>query len=353
LSAASGGTAVRDGRQWFWWLNLTPWAVYLGFNLVFGASYGMWRSGVLLLFGVIALALYLVSGGLRAVALRRGWLELDGWPLTGRLLVGVMAGALLMQAMVALVMVPTVALGWVAMPGGRLDYRPGVLLVYWFNATVVLGLWTAGWAGARVLERARRSEIARLRAEAARHALERDALRARLNPHFVFNALNNLRALINEDTERAREMVTRLSNTLRHALEQNDREQVRLAEELAVVDDYLAIEAVHYEQRLRVHRQIAADAWHARLPPMALQLLVENAIRHGIAVTPGGGELDLRAHCAEGKLRLEVANPGRLGKGNAGHGVGLAYLRAHLGRDGRFELAEHDGRVVARLEIAQ
>ncbi|MGN6281258.1 histidine kinase, partial [Frateuria sp.] len=163
----------------------------------------------------------------------------------------------------------------------------------------------------------------------------------------------DLRALINEDTERAREMVTRLSNTLRHALEQNDREHVRLAEELAVVDDYLAIEAVHYEQRLRVNRQIAPAALDARLPPMALQLLVENAIRHGIAVTPGGGELDLRADCMDGVLRLEVANPGRLGTGNGGHGVGLAYLRTHLGRDGLFELTEHEGCVLARLEIAQ
>lgn len=344
---------MRDGRQWFWWLNLVPWSMYLGVSLVFGASYDMWRSGMLLLFATVSLALYLVSGALREVVLRRGWLQLDGWQLTGRLLAGVMAGALLVQAAVALVMVPAVALGWVAVPGGRLDYRPAAVLVYWLNASILLGLWTAGWAGARALERARRSEIARLRAEAERHAMERDALRARLNPHFVFNALNNLRALINEDTERAREMVTRLSNTLRHALEQNDRERVRLVEELAVVDDYLAIEAVHYEQRLRVRRQIAAEALDARLPPMALQLLVENAIRHGIAVTPGGGELDLRAHCAGGMLRLEVSNPGRLGAGGGGHGVGLAYLRAHVGRDGRFELAEHDGRVLARLEIAQ
>lgn len=344
---------MRDGRQWFGWINLVPWAIYLAISLAFGAGYGMSGSGVLLLFVTIALALYLVSGGLRALALRRGWLQRDGWALSGRLLAGVLIGALVVQALVALVMVPAVALHWVAMPGGRLDYRPAAVLVYWFNAAMVLGLWTAGWASARVLERARHSEIARLRAEAARHALERDALRARLNPHFVFNALNNLRALINEDTERAREMVTRLSNTLRHALEQNDREHVRLAEELAVVDDYLAIEAVHYEQRLRVNRQIAPAALDARLPPMALQLLVENAIRHGIAVTPGGGELDLRAHCADGVLRLEVTNPGRLGTGNAGHGVGLAYLRTHLGRDGRFELTEHEGRVLARLEIAQ
>jgi hypothetical protein len=117
-------------------------------------------------------------------------------------------------------------------------------------------------------------------------ALERDALRARLNPHFMFNALNNLRALILEDPERARDMVTRLSRTLRQALAHNRSEQVTLAEELAVVDDYLAIEAVHFEQRLQVRQQIDADATQAQLPAMALQLLVENAIKHGIASRP-------------------------------------------------------------------
>ncbi|KRE88828.1 hypothetical protein ASG87_09695 [Frateuria sp. Soil773] len=345
----------RQGR-WFWWINLVPWSLYLAFSALFGMSFAQGRSGALLLGVLVACGLYLGSGGLRALALRRGWLQLDGTRQALRLLAAVLLGALLVQVLVALVLVPAVRLGWVAMPNGRIDYRPGAVLVYWINTAVMLGLWTAGWASGRALERARHSEIARLRAEAERNALERDALRARLNPHFVFNALNNLRALINEDAERAREMVTRLSNTLRHALERDDREWVRLADELQVVDDYLAVEGVHYEQRLRVRRDLAAEAMDARLPPMALQLLVENAIRHGIAVTPGGGELVLRARLAGNRLRVEVENPGRLGAGSGGHGVGLAYLRAHIARaepPGRFELREDAGRVVACLEIAQ
>jgi hypothetical protein len=136
------------------------------------------------------------------------------------------------------------------------------------------------WAGLHSLRRARHSELARLRAEAERSALERDALRARLNPHFMFNALNNLRALILEDPERARDMVTRLSRTLRQALAHNRSEQVTLAEELAVVDDYLAIEAVHFEQRLQVRQQIDADAG--------------TAAGDGVAVA--GGERDQARH---------------------------------------------------------
>jgi len=97
---------VRDGQRWFGWINLVPWAIYLGISLAFGAGYGMSGSGVLLLFVTIALALYLVSGGLRALTLSRGWLQRDGWALSGRLLAAVLIGALVVQAMVALVMVP-------------------------------------------------------------------------------------------------------------------------------------------------------------------------------------------------------------------------------------------------------
>jgi len=260
------------------------------------------------------------------------------------------------QVVLAMVLIPALAMGWVAVPGGQADYRPGATFAYFVGTTLALVLWSAGWAGARALRRARQAELARLKAEAERQGMELELLRARLNPHFVFNALNNLRALIHEDPARARDLVTRLSNTLRQALEHNPRGCVTLAEELAVVDDYLGIEGVHYEQRLRVRRCIAEDALPATLPPMSLQLLVENAIKHGIAAAPGGGELEVQARLEGRILRIEVANPGRLRKATGRRGVGLAYLRAQLERmelPGALALEEEGARVVARMEVAQ
>ena len=120
------------------------------------------------------------------------------------------------------------------------------------------------------------------------------------------------------------------------------------------VEDYLAVEGVHYEGRLRVSSHIDPAARDALLPPMALQLLVENAIKHGIAVTPGGGELQIVAKRTPDALRLTVENPGYLGKSRAGHGVGLAYLRQGLVRvAGRFVLEQHGPTVRATLEIPQ
>lgn len=336
-------------------LNLLPAALYGGF-IVFsfawagGASLVAWCLAV-----ALAVGLWLVTGVLRTLALRHGWFALGAGALFGRLATAVAIGSVIVQFVARAVIVMAAALGLVTLPAGD-GYGLRAVLIYSLQVAPILGMWTAIWVGWQLLRHNRQSEIARLRAESQRHALELDALRARLNPHFVFNALNNARALINEDTERARELITRLSSILRHALEHSQRESVPLAEELAVVDDYLAVEAVHYEERLQVRRSIATDAADALIPPMLLQLLVENAIKHGIALTRGGGMLEISARLDGRRLKVEVASPGRLEQGSDGHGVGLAYLRARLARahePGHFELKQDHDRVLAQLEIAQ
>ena len=149
-------------------------------------------------------------------------------------------------------------------------------------------------------------------------------------------------------------MVTRLSNTLRHALDHGSARSVPLRRELEVVDDYLEIEKIHYEDRLSLARTVSDEALDAQLPPMLLQLVVENAIKHGIARTPGGGRLDVHAEMVDGRLRLVVENPGRLEGETRGHGVGLNYLRSRLAQgQGSFKLAQEGPRVRATLDIPQ
>ena len=339
----------------FWLLNALVWALYgvagIGLRQAYFSDAG--SAGVLITLG-LALALFGCSGAIRAMALRADWWARGTAGLLLRLALSVALGAAVAQLLVNIALHSALAWNWVSLGRKTADFSPKALLLYWYTTAVMLALWAALWAGLHSLRRIRSAELARLRAEAERSALERDALRARLNPHFMFNALNNLRALILEDPERARDMVTRLSRTLRQALAHNRSEQVTLAEELAVVDDYLAIEAVHFEQRLQVNRQIDADALQAQLPAMALQLLVENAIKHGIASRPGGGGIEIRATLDNDVLRLQVDNPlGGANEPTHGHGVGLAYLRAQLGTQGCFTLQPVGDRMQALLEIPQ
>lgn len=335
-------------------LNLIPAALYVAFIVATSAGTGSpvavaWWLGLSL-----GVGLWLVTGVLRTWVLRRDWFALAPAALLLRLAAVVLPGAVLVQFGARLALRAGGALGQLQLPASD-AYGVREVLLYSASVAMILWLWVAGWAGWHLLRHRRQSEMARLRAESQRSALELDALRARLNPHFVFNALNNVRALINEEPSRAREVVTRLSNILRHSLEHSQRDAASLGEELTVVEDYLAVEGVHYEERLRVHRDIATEARDARLPPMLLQLLVENAVKHGIACTPGGGELGVSAWCNDGRLMIEVSNPGRVDRSAGGHGVGLAYLRARLARSpgDRFELVQNGARVLARLEIAQ
>ncbi|ROP79048.1 histidine kinase [Stenotrophomonas rhizophila] len=351
--------AARDSG--FWWRNSAVWLAYLGVSLLLGFTYGGHWSGIVLISAMVSLSLWVGSAFIRGYALRHDWLQRDLLGLTWRLLLAVVIVAAAAQVLTAAALLPALAWDWVQLPGQRANYRPAAVFGYWFNTAIVLSVWCALWTGRRALQRARHSEMAQLRAEAQRATLEHQALRARLNPHFVFNALNNLRALINEDPARARDMVTHLSSTLRHALVHTDGGWVTLAEEWRVVQDYLAVEAIHYEDRLRVHTDIDPVALSARLPPMALQLLVENAIKHGIAVHPGGGELTIRVRLDGGWLRVEVDNPAVHDASSEGHGIGLAYLRAQLGIDtppssssrGTFRLERQGERMLARLEVQQ
>lgn len=333
------------------------WVGYCAFNLSMSAAFGRITSGALVIAVALAAELWVVGRVMRRIAHSRHWFELGPLRLGLRLFACVVIGAGLAQIVLVIPLWFAAKMNWIYLgPDNTAGFNPPMLLMYWAQTVMVLALWTALWSWTVAMRRYREGEIARLNAESLRHASELDALRARLNPHFVFNALNNLRALINEDTERARELVTRLSSTLRHALDHSQREHVSVAEELAVVDDYLAVESVHYEGRLRVTREVDPAALDLRLPPMALQLLVENAIKHGIARTPGGGELSLRVRGDGGRLRIEVANPGKIEAESVRRGVGLAYLRtrlAHASPPGEFELRQQGARVSAQMEISQ
>jgi hypothetical protein len=337
-------------------LQALIWGGFASLMLFLSRSVGQYSAAAGFIAAAVAAGLWACSEALRALALRRGWLARSGFGLAWRVTLAVLLLPVLLQFLLFLALTAAQMAGLLEIPGNRSNYTPGLTFLYWLNSVMPLAIWAAGWVSIQAIARYRQGEIQLLRTEAARSALELDALRARLNPHFVFNALNNLRAMINEDTDRARDMVTQLSNTLRHALDHGNAQSVSLQRELEVIDDYLAIEQVHYEERLQVERDIESAALAAILPPMLLQLLVENAIKHGIARTPGGGRLRIQARLERDILKLQVSNPGRIEANRRGHGVGLAYLRARLDQGlpgARFALDQHDGEVHAHLEIPQ
>jgi Histidine kinase len=165
----------------------------------------------------------------------------------------------------------------------------------------------------------KQSELAR-----ALQLAELRLLKSQLNPHFLFNALNTVRSLIADNPARAQNAVTRLANTLRYTLSSRQDELVTLSQELDIVADYLELESMRFEDRLRIETHIPDDAAGVHIPVMLLQTLVENAIKHGIAELPAGGVLRISAIVQNDMLNLEVENPRPPAPPRTAHeGVGL------------------------------
>ena len=155
-------------------------------------------------------------------------------------------------------------------------------------------------------------EVEKIRLEASIRETESKILRAQMNPHFMFNALNSIRALILEDPAKAQKGVTQLSNILRSSLLADRRKTVSLSEELRTVDDYLALEKIRYEERLMVHKNISPDTLNIQIPPMLLQTLIENAIKHGVSKPIKGGFVNLETNIESQKLIIKISNTGQL-----------------------------------------
>ena len=154
----------------------------------------------------------------------------------------------------------------------------------------------------------RAAAVERVRAELAQAEVR--ALRAQLNPHFLFNTLNSIASLIPVNPKSAEEMTTRLADVFRYTLRASERDRAPLAQELEFLRAYLDIEHARFGDRLRIEERIAPGLENAAVPTLLLQPVVENAVRHGIAPRPQGGTIRLGARAEEGRLVLEVEDDG-------------------------------------------
>lgn len=184
------------------------------------------------------------------------------------------------------------------------------------------------------------------------------SLESRIHPHFLFNTLNSISALIREDPLRAERTVERLAALLRYSLDANAQRLVPLGHELKIVRDYLEIEKTRFGERLRYAIDVPEEIGDLEVPPLALQTLVENSIKHGIAPNRQGGDIRVTASLGAGQLLLEVSDDGPgfdLHAIQQGHGLENLQdrLTALFDRDGRLEATRLDGRMVVSVTVPQ
>ncbi len=331
---ASNANVPDRSRRWrlaYWLCQVGGWGIYgvVGALAAAGTAHVDWLHASLemLLISVLGIGLsYVLTVRIR----RKQWRRL---PLRAR--VPRVAGMTLLLSLCATGVMH--ALGFASWQTEELDVgfpalRPlAVVAVQMCNWMFLFLLWSLLYFGLLAIRDRQQAQLRESELARALQAAELRLLKSQLNPHFLFNALNTVRALITEEPARAQSAVTQLARTLRYTLSSGHDEMVTLEQELTIVDDYLAIESLRLGERLRVERDIASEARPVRIPVMLLQTLVENAIKHGIAELPQGGLLRIHAGVGAGDFVLEVENPRPQRRRAARHeGIGVNNAQKRL-----------------------
>jgi len=249
---------------------------------------------------------------LRGLVRRRAWARLPLRALAPRvlgmtLLLAVPLAAVTNYMSIAALWIPDqVDIQNLHIPPEIIHRARGLILV--LDVQVLFTVWAVLYLTITALRDQRSAALRQSELTRALQLAELRLLKSQLNPHFLFNSLNSVRAPIAEDPAGAQKAVTQLARTLRYTLTAGREELVTLARELEIVEDYLALESLRFGERLRIERDLAPEAMAVRVPVMLLQTVVENAIKHGIAELPAGGDLRIVAALQAGTLHIVVEN---------------------------------------------
>ena len=220
---------------------------------------------------------------------------------------------------------------WLLPDGQHYSGSASMLPLLIFAGAIGISLAVLGHYLAGAFQRSRNAERRALELQVLAREAELRSLRAQLDPHFLFNSLNSVAALIGNDTAAARQMCFLMAQFFRKSLTLARQQAIPLSEEVSLAETFLAIEKVRFGERLRTHFDIADDVKDVSVPPLMLQPLVENAVHHGVAHMLEGGEVCVQARRREGFLELVVANPCDPDRPpSRSTGVGLVNVRSRV-----------------------
>lgn len=347
------GGPLAQGRRDYWIAQASGWGALgaLGVYASWGGptSYVLWFSFAKLFCALTGLGL---SHGWRAWLRRHGWIAgQQGALLLVRMAIGLAALSILQTGAV---LVADLLFRHGALVSDRSDLASTLLILtlLWY---FVFALWTLLYTLALSRRRATQLEIDKLQLEIHVKDAELRALQAQVNPHFFFNSMNSIRALMFQDVPGAARAMSQLSGMMRHNLQAGMADTARLDDELTALQAYLGMEKLRFEERLQLTQHIDPGLEAVALPPMLLQTLVENAIKHGVERSVGPCQVRITAAREDQAVMLRVANQGRLAPDSDSTRLGLANAARRLqllfGPGAGCLLTEHDGWVVAAVTL--
>jgi two-component system, LytTR family, sensor kinase len=341
----------------YWLFQITGWGSFALINTFFAFSFDklngtyFWRLGVFLIVGII------ISHIMREIITRLGILQKNLNKQMLQFFVLTFCLAIISSFIVIEVLIRADLLkadDQKLLVRDEVSYWVNKLLIILSNAFsyfILFFIWSLIYFMYHYVTKSRKQQLDTLRLEALVKELELQTIKAHINPHFIFNSLNSIRALVDENPKRARAAVTELSNILRSSLLVEKVETVSLEKELDIVKDYLALENMRFEDRLKIEYKIDKDTLGLPVPPMMLQTLVENAIKHGISKQINGGLVKVISDFKGDFHELTVQNTGTLnGYKNGAEGFGLSSTNNRLnllfGEKAKFEIKQINGFLV-------
>jgi sensor histidine kinase YesM len=347
-----GEHMVRNRKALTYWLcQILFWSAQSGtvlFFVLMNAPAGRAAWKYFLIFGIAAALAILCTHAYRARVRRDGWLALS--------ISKAVPKAILASAIIGIVLTIAEAALWILLFGRAnaheiLEWLPYALGGWSFDVLV----WSGLYFRIKERRRIRQLEIESLQLAVVAKDAQLQALVSQVNPHFLFNCLNSLRALIIENPAKAQNMVTALSSLLRYSLQAGKATTVPLKTELEMVENYLRLESIRFEERLASQTEIAPETLHIQVPVMLVQSLVENGVKYGIEKHKDGGTLRVASWLQNGALKIRVTNPGQLASNGNSTQIGLENARERLrllyGNAGSLEL-RNDGADSVAAEIS-
>ncbi|MBM3186508.1 MAG: histidine kinase [Bacteroidetes bacterium] len=307
----------------YWLLQSFGWSAYIGLILFASInSKGFYLNSSFLINLVFSFFLgILFSHLLKIRVLSMGLLKLNGirdFLKTILLLITISLFYVISTKIISIIV------SWSFVNIGVLSF-----IINWSSYLLLFAFWLTLYYVYFLFEQNRRQEIDNLALKAFQSELELHNLRSQLNPHFLFNALNAIRALIEVDPKKSKEAVTLLSNMLRFSLSTSYDRLISLENELQMVDSYLRLEKIRFEQRLDIKKEINDDLKSFNIPAFTIQTLIENAIKHGISKLIEGGEISIRVDLDREHVLIQVANSGIFGN-EIDLGISLSNLKKRL-----------------------
>ena len=343
----------KKGSKYYWWCQIGGWS-FLVLVLVLAAftSFEQRITKELIYNTLIVAASGLIATHVfREVIRNRGWIQLPVEKALPKFLLGILLTCI-GGSLIRMLLGDALGVGSTLKNSSFTGRMVPMMAEY----GLMVIPWTLIYYVYHYIDKYSKQQLDTLKLEALVKELELKTIKAHINPHFIFNALNSIRALIDENPVRARTAVTELSNILRSSMQAEKLETVTFEKELNIVKDYLALEHIRFEDRLQVEYEIDEDTLDQPIPPMMLQTLVENAIKHGISRQVDGGKVKIISDFKDNYHELVILNTGRLNGNRNKDGFGLASTQNRLqilfGQKANFDIREVNGNTVeARVMI--